>query len=166
MEKNLISEFLHGSGSKSLYWGLVQAQIKNLSKVKLENAIEKEISNVPKNLSDKVESYILLTNLKLGYDKNFWKEADCHLAYELIIGIAIQSFPLKDRIKSVEDSFKPENDELAFNLFQIPTLHFSYYASTQRSLSKFWGIRKGLFGQLSRFNDMGEKYNWLVDIPT
>ena len=90
--------------------------------------------------------YIFLTNLQLGHNKNFWKEADCHLAYELIIGIALQSFPLKDRIKSVEDSFKPENGELAFNLFQIPTLCFSYYASTQRRLRKFWGIRKGLFG--------------------
>ena len=146
MKNYLISEFLDGPGSKRLYRELIQAKIKKLSKVKLENAIEREISNVPENLSDKVEGYILLTNLKLGHDKNFWKEADCHLAYKLIIGIAIQSFPLKDRIKSVEDSFKPENGELAFNLFQIPTLHFSYYASTQRSLSKFWGIRKGLFG--------------------
>ena len=146
MKKYLITEFLDGPDSKRPYREFIQAQIKNLSKVKLENAIEKEISNVPKNLSDKVESYILLTNLKLGHDKNFWKEADCHLAYELIIGIAIQSFPLKDRIKSIEDSFKPENDELAFNLFQIPSLHFSYYASTQPSLRKFWRIRKGLFG--------------------
>jgi hypothetical protein len=68
------------------------------------------------------------------------------LAYELIIGIALQTFPLKNRIKSVEDSFKPENDELAFILFQISSLHFSYYASTKRFLREFWGIRKGLFG--------------------
>jgi len=146
MEKYLISEFLAGPGSKRLYRELIQAQIKKLSKVKLNNAYEREISNLPENLSDKVEDYIFLTNLQLGRNKNFWKEADCHLAYELIIGIAFQSFPLKDRIKSVEDSFKPENDELAFNLFQIPTLCFSYYASTQRMLRKFWGIRKGLFG--------------------
>jgi len=146
MEKYLITEFLDGPGSKCLYREFIQEQTKNLSKVKLENAIERETSNLPENLSDKVEGYILLTNLQLSHDKNFWKEADCHLAYELIIGIAIQSFPLKDRIKSIEDSFKPENDELAFNLFQIPTLHFSYYASTQPSLRKFWGIKKGLFG--------------------
>jgi hypothetical protein len=146
MEKYLISEFLDGPGSKRPYREHIQAQIKKLSKVKLYNAVEREISNLPENLSDKVEGYILLTNLKLGHDKNFRKEADCHLAFELIIGIALQTFPLKDRIKSVDDSFKPENDELAFNLFQIPTLHFSYYASTQLSLRKFWGIRKGLFG--------------------
>ena len=146
MEKYLITEFLDGPGSKCLYRELIQEQTKNLSKVKLENAIERETSNLPENLRDKIGGYILLTNLQLGHDKNFWKDADCHLAYELIIDIAIQSFPLKDRIKSVEDSFKPENDELAFNLFQIPTLHFSYYASTQPSLRKFWGIRKGLFG--------------------
>jgi len=146
MKKYLITEFLDGPGSKCLYRELIQAKIKKLSKVKLENSLEREISNLPENLSDKVAGYILLTNLRLGHDKNFWKEADCHLAYELIIGIAIQSFPLKDRIKSIEDSFKPENDELAFNLFQIPTLHFSYYASTQPSLRKFWGIKKGLLG--------------------
>ena len=146
MENYLISEFLDGPGSKRLYRELIQAQTKQLSKAKLENAVEREMSNLPENLSNKVEGYILLTNHKLGYDKNFWKEADCHLAYELIIGIALQSFPLKDRIKSVEDSLKPENDELAFNLFQIPTLSFSYYASAQLFLRKFWGIRKGLFG--------------------
>ena len=146
MEKYLISEFLDGPGSKHLYRELIQEQIKNLSEVELNNAYDREISNLPENLSDKVEDYIFLTNLKLGYDKNFWKEADCHLAYELIIGIALKSFPLNDRIKSVEDSFKPENDELAFKLFQIPTLCFSYYASTQRRLRKLWGIRKGLFG--------------------
>ena len=146
MKKYLITEFLDSPGSKRLYRELIQAKIKKLSKVKLENSLEREISNLPENLRDKVEGYILLTNLRLGHDKNFWKEADCHLAYELIIDIAIQSFPLKDRIKSVEDSFKPEYDELAFNLFQIPNLHFSYYASTQPSLRKLWGIRKGLFG--------------------
>jgi hypothetical protein len=146
MKKRLITEFLDGPGSKSLYREIIQAQIRKLSKVKLYNAVGREISNLPQNLSDEVEGYILLTNLQLGHDKNFWKEADCHLAYELIIGIALQSFPLEDRIKSIEDSFKPENDELAFNLFQIPTLCFSYYASTQRELRKFWGIRKGLFG--------------------
>jgi len=144
MKTHLISEFLDGSGSKRLYREHIQAHTKKLPKVELENAIEREISNLPENLSDKVECYILLTNLKLGYDKNFWKVADCHLAYELIIGIAIQAFPLRERIKSVEDSFKPENDELAFNLFQIPTLHFSYYASTQRFLREFWGMRKDL----------------------
>ena len=146
MEKYLISEFLDDPGSKRPYRELIQEQIKKLSKVKLYNAVEREISNLPENLSDKAEGYIVLTNLQLGCDKNFWKETDCHLAYELIIGIALQSMPLKDRIKSVEDSLKPENDGLAFNLFQIPTLCFSYYASTQRKLRKFWGIRKGLFG--------------------
>ena len=146
MEKYLISEFLDGPGSKRLYRELIEDQVERLSKVQLNNAYEREISNLPENLSDKVDDYIYLINLKLSNDKNFWKKADCHLAYELIIGIALQSFPLKDRIKSVEDSFKPENGELAFNLFQIPTLCFSYYASTQSRLRKFWGIRAGLFG--------------------
>jgi hypothetical protein len=122
MEKYLISEFLDGPGSKRLYRELIEDQIERLSKVQLNNAYEREISNLPENLSDKVDDYIYLTNLKLGNDKNFWKKADCHLAYEFFIGIALQSFPLNDRIKSVEDSFKPENDELAFKLFQIPTL--------------------------------------------
>ena len=38
MEKHLISEFLDGPGSKRLYRELIQAQIKKLSKVKLNNA--------------------------------------------------------------------------------------------------------------------------------
>jgi len=146
MKQHLISKFLDGPDSKRLYREHIQAHAKRLSIVKLENAVKREISNLPENLSDKVEDYILLTNLQLGYDKNFWKKSDCHLAYGVIIGIALQTFQLKDRIKSVEDSFQPENDGLAFTLFQIPTLHFSYYASTQQTLRKLWGIRIGLFG--------------------
>jgi len=146
MEKYLIPEFLDSPGSKRLYREHIQEQIKKLSKEKLNNAYDREISNLPENLRDKVEDYISLTNLKLGHNKKFWKEADCHLAYELIIGIALKSFQLNDRIKSVEDSLKPENDELAFKLFQIPTLSFSYYAATKPKLRKFWGITSGLFG--------------------
>jgi hypothetical protein len=146
MEKYLISEFLDGPGSKRLYRELIQDQIERLSKEKLNNAYDREISNLPENLKDKVEDYIFATNLQLGHNKKFWEEADCHMAYELIIGIALKSFPLNDRIKSVEDSFNPENDELAFKLFQIPTLCFSYYAATQRKLRTFWGITSGLFG--------------------
>ena len=146
MEKYLISEFLDSPGSKRLYREHILDLIERLSKEKLNNAYEREISNLPENLKDKVDDYIFLNNLKLGHNKKFWEEADCHLAYELIIGIALQSFPLNDRIKSIEDSFKPENDELAFKLFQIPTLCFSYYAATQRRLRNFWGITSGLFG--------------------
>ena len=50
MKKYLISEFLDGPGSKRPYRELIQAQIKKLSKVKLNNAYEREISNLPENL--------------------------------------------------------------------------------------------------------------------
>ena len=69
MEKYLITELLDGPGSKCLYREFIQEQTKNLSKVKLENAIERETSNLPENLRDEVEGYILLTNLQLGHDK-------------------------------------------------------------------------------------------------
>ncbi|MBI4527199.1 MAG: hypothetical protein HY695_25685 [Deltaproteobacteria bacterium] len=57
-----------------------------------------------------------------------------------------QVLPLDNVIASIEDSLDPRNHELAFQLFQIPTLGFAYSASTQRKQQKFMGIRKGLFG--------------------
>ena len=85
-------------------------------------------------------------NKKLVNNKKFWAEASGYFAYKVIIDIAVKCFPLDNRIVSHKDTLNPENNELAFILFQIPTLSFAYSASTQRKQRKFMGIRKGLFG--------------------
>jgi hypothetical protein len=105
-----------------------------------------EVSNLPESFQDKAELYIDRVNQKLVHNKRFWVEANSYFAYKVIIDIAVKCFPLDNRIVSHEDTLKPENNELAFILFQIPTLSFAYSASTQRKQRKFMGIRKGLFG--------------------
>ncbi len=141
-----ITEFLDAPGSKRPYREFIQHQIKEQSAAKLQNAVLLEVSNLPESFQDKAELYIDRVNKKLVHNKKFWVEANCHFAYKVIIDIAVKCFPVDKRIVSHEDFLKPENAELAFILFEIPTLSFAYLASTQRNQRKFMGIRKGLFG--------------------
>ena len=53
---------------------------------------------------------------------------------------AFEFLPINDRIKSIEASFGSENQEIAFQIFQITTLSFAYSASTQKKQQKFMGI--------------------------
>jgi hypothetical protein len=146
MKKHTITEFLDDPGSKRPYRELIQHFIKKQSAAKLQAAIHWEVSNLPESFQDKAELYIDRVNQKLIHNKKFWVEANSYFAYKVIIDIAVKCFPLDNRIASHEDTLKPENSELAFILFQIPTLSFAYSASTQRKQRKFMGIRKGLFG--------------------
>ena len=45
----------------------------------------------------------------------------------------------------LDDAMKPENHDLAFQLFQIPTHNFAYAAGKKREQRRFMGIRKGIF---------------------
>lgn len=89
--------------------------------------------------------FIDAANFKFGYDAHFWRYADCKTAFGWIIQLAINELPLGDWMTAEIDAYKPENQELAFNLFQIVTLNFAYSASTNAKQRKFMGIRKGLF---------------------
>ena len=140
-----MSDFLEGAGHRP-YRELVQKYLRSGSTGELHQASLLEITNLPEAAQDGATYYIDATNARFGYDQGFWATASCQDAFEAIIKIAIAVLPLEDRITSVESSLRPENQELAFALFQIPTLSFAYSASTQRSQRKFMGIRKGLFG--------------------
>ena len=101
---------------------------------------------LPENFQPFVMGYIDVVNARLARDKRFWDTATCRAAFEAIMEIAVDVFPLSGIIHCVEDALKPENDALAFQLLQIPTLSLAYSASTQRKQRRFMGIRKGFFG--------------------
>ena len=145
MKNEPVSYFLRGAGDRP-YRELIQEQMRKLPTHKLQQAVLSEGSNLPEECRGMVMHYIDVANDRFGYDRTFWQTATCEDAFEAIIATAIEVFPISNRISSIPDALRPENQELAFQLFQIPTLSFAYSASTERALRKFIGIRKGLFG--------------------
>jgi hypothetical protein len=143
--KDILSEFLKGAGDRP-YRELIQHHLRKQSTKRLQEGVLGEISLLPKGLQSLMMDYIDVTNNRFSYDKNFWSKANCRQAFEQIITTAIDFLPIKDRISTIQAAFKPENQEIAFQLFQIPTLSFAYSASTQRAQRKFMGIRKGILG--------------------
>jgi len=143
--RKILSEFIEGAADKP-YRKLIQHHMKKQSISKLQETIFGEISLLPEELQLMVMDYIDETNSKLGYDQDFWKNASCREAFKKIIEIAVDILPIQNQVSTIESAFKPENQELAFQLFQIPTINFAYSASTQKKQRKFMGIRKGFFG--------------------
>jgi hypothetical protein len=143
--KQLLSEFLKGAGDK-LYRELIQYHIQKQSPSKLQESVLGETSLLSEELQTHIIAYIDVTNSRFSYDQAFWREANCKQAFETIIETAINFLPIKDRIPTIRAAYEPENQELAFQLFQIPTLSFAYSASTQKDQRKFMGIKKGIFG--------------------
>jgi hypothetical protein len=62
------------------------------------------------------------------------------------IKLAIDVFADEEFIGQPDDPLWLQDEELAMQLFQIPTLSFAYSASSQRAQRRFMGIRKGIFG--------------------
>jgi DNA primase large subunit len=144
MSEGILSKFLDGAGDRP-YKELVQAHIRKQSTSKLQQAVSWETSNLPKSISAQIESFIAAINERFAYDNDFWKEVTCLEAFTSFMLTAFEFLPINDRIKSIEASFESENQEIAFQIFQIATLSFAYSASTQKKQRKFMGIRKGLF---------------------
>ena len=144
MSEGILSKFLDGAGDR-LYRELVQSHIRKQSTQKLHQAVLWETSNLPENISAQIESFIDAINERFAYDNDFWKEITCIEAFTSFMLAAFEFLPINDRIKSIEASFDFENQEIAFQIFQIATLSFAYSASTQKKQRKFMGIRKGLF---------------------
>jgi len=85
-------------------------------------------------------------NERLGSDSQFWATATCREAYDRFIELAIDVSDDEAFLGSAEDPLWLQDEELAMQLFQIPTLSFAYSASSQRAQRRFMGIRKGIFG--------------------
>lgn len=115
----ILSEFLDSAGNKP-YRKLVQYHMQKQSTSALMNACLGEIALLPKELRPHAEAYIDAINLRFGYDKSFWQKASCRDAFEEFISTAIEVLSVQDRIPTLSAAFNPENQELAFQLFQIP----------------------------------------------
>ena len=142
--EQLVSDFLQGAGDRP-YRKLVEYHIRKKSTEKLSAACMGTTELLPENLRASIKRYIDVTNMLYGHNQNFWQDATCRDAFLSIIEAAIEVVPIGDFIGSTDDAFRTENQELAFNLFQITTLSFAYSASSQRRQRSFMGIRKGIF---------------------
>lgn len=142
--RKILLEFMDGAADRP-YRELIQHHIVKQSRSKLQQAVIGETILLPENLQPMIIDYIDETNSQLSYNQDFWSNASCKHAFEIIMEIAIDFLPIHNQISTVESALKPENQELAFQLFQIPTMSFAYSASTQKKQRKFMGIKKGLF---------------------
>lgn len=86
-------------------------------------------------------------NARYGTDRHFWQTATVEEAAWAFIEEGIVFLPTSGVLSRKEDALIPgRNQQLAYVLYQVPTMSFAYSASTQRAQRKFMGIRKGLFG--------------------
>lgn len=144
MSEGILSEFFDGASERP-FRELIQAHIRRQSTAKLHQAVSWEVSNLPEIAQPKIESYIDAINERFGYDKEFWAKVTCLEAFTSFMLTAFEFLPIGSQIKSIESAFEPDNQELAFGIFQISALSFAYSASTQKKQRKFMGIRKGMF---------------------
>jgi len=144
LPENPMSSFVDRAGDAP-YRDLIKHHIRRQSASRLQAAVRGEVSLLPEHLHEPVIQYIDEVGLHFTCDKEFWNLATCREAFASIIEVAIGVLPIKEAIPSAENALRPENQLLAFQLFQIATLSFAYSASLQRKQRKFMGIRKGFF---------------------
>lgn len=142
MKENPVSQFLESAGHLP-YRELIAHHIKKQSVRRLQEAVLGEGSLLPAHLQGLVEGYIDGVSYRFAYNKQFWETATCKDAFDSILETAVELLPIEEIIATPEDALHPDNQLLAFQLFQIATVSFAYSASLQR---KFMGIRKGILG--------------------
>ena len=143
--KQTISEFLNALGNE-LYRNLIGGLIQKHSTTQLQHQVLGEVSLLPKELQGYVMDYIDVTNNRIAYNANFWQASSCEQAFVIVMETALNFLPIKDRIPTLRAAYEPENQELAYNLFMIPTMSIAYSASMNKAQRKLMGIRKGFFG--------------------
>ena len=144
MNKSPIADLLTNAGDRP-YRGLVEQHLRRLSTEQLRLAAAGESLKLPEPLQGESMAYVDAVNNRVAHDREFWAHATCKDAYDLFIAIANEHFSVLAELRAEAPSLELE-DDLAFALFQIPTVSFAYSASTQRAQRKFMGVRKGIFG--------------------
>ena len=134
---------MEGAGSKR-YRTLVEQHIRRQSEQQLRTASLGEIAQLPEGLQPQAITFIDVVNERVGSDREFWATATCRDAYDRFVELAVDVFEGHPLVGVPGDPLWLEDEELAFQLFQIPTLSFA--ASSQRAQRRFMGIRKGIFG--------------------
>lgn len=145
MPKSRIAELIEGAGSKP-YRALVEHHVRRQSEHQLRTASLGEIDQLPEDLRPRVMTFIDVVNERVGYDREFWATANCREAYDRFVELAAEVFRGHTFVGVPGDPLWLEDEELAFQLFQIPTLSFAYSASSQRAQRRFMGIRKSILG--------------------
>lgn len=139
MTKSRLHAFMDEAGSRP-YRELVEHHLRHQSEAQLQIASLGEISGLSTDMRADVERFIDVVNSVVGLDSQFWETATCRDAYDRFIELAIGVFHQEGFVGNPTDPMWLEDEELAFQLFQIPTLSFAYSASGQRAQ------RKGIFG--------------------
>jgi hypothetical protein len=142
-----LSNFLENAKDKN-YRDLIQHNIKTQSTEQLHKASLEEISFLPQSITNvSAMDFIDHCNF-IAMAPSFWKDNTCKTAFDEIIQEAINDLQgLPKKFKKIEDFLNnEENHEMAFNIFQLITLSYSYSASMSKQVRKQMGIKKGLFG--------------------
>ena len=134
-----MSDLLKGEGGRP-YRDLVEAQVRSQSAAKLAAGCLGTVPGLPPGNEERVVTYIDLCDLVFGNDTNFWESATCTDAFEAVLGIALETLSLGDSLCTPRDALKPENEAVAFVIFQLPTLNFAYLASTRRQQRECMGM--------------------------
>ena len=142
-----LSNFLENAKDKN-YRDLIQHHIKKQSTEQLRKSSLGEMSFLPESISNEsVMNFIDHCNF-IAMAPSFWKDNTCKTAFDEIMQEAINNLEgLSKKFKKIEDFLNnEENHEMAFNIFQLITLSYSYSASMSKQVRKQMGIKKGLFG--------------------
>lgn len=145
IRQNPVSYLLEATGDMP-YREFIQLQITKQSARRLVTILKNEIKVLPEHLRALAGEYIDGINHRFARDEHFWETVTCKDCFLSIMETAIELLPIDDMISSSEDALCPENQLLAFQLYQIATLSLSYCASVQGKQRKLMGIRKGIFG--------------------
>jgi hypothetical protein len=150
-------EFLQASKDK-LYRDLIKHHYTKQKLQKLNFNMFATASMISREFESDIESIMDSTAVqfcelipmidKKIYDKYTVEEAAIRIL-KLFIDRSANNpkYKIPDNIKSPEDFFKSENnDELAWNLFQVVTLNLAWMCSKHKPIRKIFGLRKGLFG--------------------
>ncbi len=143
--KQTISELLKAIGNEP-YRNLIGSLIQKHSTKHLQHQVLGEASLLPKELQGYVMDYIDVTNNRFAYRGDFWQGASCEQAFVIVMDTALNFLPIKDRCPTWRAAYEPENQELAYSLFMIPTMSIAYSASMNKAQRKLMGIKKGIFG--------------------
>jgi hypothetical protein len=135
MAKPINLEELRRGFAGKRYADLIQVHV---NQQRAENLLQAElwtVEQLPPEVKPVVLDAIDYWN-RQGYSPQTWR-LDCAFIFDRIIATIKEA---------LDEKYIAYDDEILFNGFQAITLNFAYYASSQRSMRKFIGIRKGIFG--------------------
>jgi hypothetical protein len=134
------------TGGNLPYRGLIQHHLRRQSLEETKAGVFGTIALLPESYRPAVQEYIDRANKLYGLDQQFWKSATVEYAFDVLMGgIVPFVFPVAEPASFHKRVLGGQEQELAFNLFQIITLNFAYSAHLTPAHRKLMGIKKGWF---------------------